>query len=81
MDTYSTTFEVPRLGDMCPREGHPLMLYTFNKYGKEFIAASLYLRWQVTFQTLLISVKVMQVRDPRHPCTYICQMGCQPAQK
>ena len=54
--------------------GHQLMLYAFNKYQKDFIPASLYLRWQVTFQTLFITVKVMQVRDPT-VSLYICQLG------
>ena len=29
--------------------GQRLMLWAFNKYGKAFLAPSLYLRWQVTF--------------------------------
>ena len=48
-------------------------------FQKDFIPTSLYLRWQVTFQTLFITVKVMQVRDP--PVSlYICQSGSQPAE-
>ena len=58
--------------------GHQLMLHSFNKYQKDFIPASLYLRWQVTFPTLFITVKVMQVRDPM-ASLYICQLGSQPA--
>ena len=59
--------------------GHQLMLYAFNKYQTDFIPTSLYLRWQVTFQTLFITVKVMQVRDPT-ASLYICQLGSQPAE-
>ena len=46
---------------------HQLMLYALKKYQKDFIPTSLYLRWQVTFQTLFITVKVMQVGDPTEP--------------
>ena len=72
----------PKLSLYCAMEdlstGHRLILYSFNKYRTDFIPASLYLRWQVTFQTLFISVKVMQVRDPT-VSLYICQLGSQPA--
>ena len=51
--------------------GHQLMLYSFNKYQKDVIPVSLYSRWQVTFQTPFITVKVMQVRDAT-ASLYIC---------
>ena len=59
--------------------GHELMLSGFNKYTKEFVPTSLYLRWQVTFQTPFSTVKVMQVRDPTANL-YTCQIGSQPAE-
>ena len=72
----------PKLSLYCAMEdlstGHQLMLYAFNRYQKS-IPASLYLRWQVTFQTLFITVKVMHVRDPT-VSLYICQLGSQPAE-
>ena len=72
----------PKLNLYCAMEdlstGHQWMLYAFNKYQKDFIPTSLYLRWQVTFQTLFITVKVMQVRDPT-VSLYICQLGSQTA--
>ena len=43
----------PKLSLYCAIEdlstGHQLMSYSFNTYQKDFIPASLYLRWQVTF--------------------------------
>ena len=73
----------PKLILYCAMEdlstGHQLMLYAFNKYEKDFIPTSFYLRWQVTFQTLFITVKVMQVRDPT-VSLYLCQLGSQPAE-
>ena len=39
----------------------------------------LYLQWQLTFRTLYIAIKVMQVCDPAANL-YICQMGSQPAE-
>ena len=65
------------IGDLST--GHQLMLYSCNEYQKDFIPASLYLRWRVTFQTLFITIKVMLVRDPTISL-YICQVGSQPAE-
>ena len=59
--------------------GHRLLLYGFNKYTTEFVPTSVYLRWQVTFQTLYIAGNVMQVRGPTANL-YVCQMGSQPAE-
>ena len=45
--------------------GHQLMLRGFNKYTKDFVPESHYLRLQMTFQTLFITLKVMQGRPHR----------------
>ena len=71
-DLFLSGYVNPKLSLYCAMEdlstGHQLMVYAFNTYQKDFIPTSLYLRWQVTFQTLFITVKVMQAQ--RYPCTY-----------
>ena len=77
-DLLLSGYLTPKLSLYCAMEdlstGHQLMLCAFNKYQKDFIPTSLYLRWQVTFQTLFITLKVMQVRDPT-VSLYICRGG------
>ena len=82
-DLLLSVYFNPKLSFYCAMEdlstGHRLMLYSFNKYQKDFTAASLYLWWKVTFQPLFITIKVMQVRNSM-ASLYICQLGSQTAE-